>query len=160
MERETVLQRAWLGFFATAKGRQVAGTVTFLHNLDGIKLSENSAIAAIRLFAKKLDRRRFGNKAKPSRGGLRGIFAAVREGDCTEVGTHLNYHLLIGVPDRFSVPEWAKICDECWQEIRRAGYQNRFKEKRDPGWDKYMLKLYTKRNFDDCVDVPSLWLTK
>lgn len=160
MQGKTKLQRAWIDFFATAKGRQLAGTVTFRNQLDGIKLTENSAIEAIRLFAKKLDRRRFGNKAKQSRGGLRGIFAAVQEGDCTGVGTHLHYHLLIGVPDRFSVVEWAAICDECWREIRRAGYQNRFEEKRGVGWDEYMLKLHTKRNFDDSVDIPSLCLTE
>lgn len=158
METKTKLQIAYEDWFGTAKGSHVAASLTFRQELNGRRLSEIAASSALYVFARKLNRYAFGNKTKKSRGGLRLTFAAVREGDCTGVGKHLHYHAMIGVPDRFSVQEWAKKCDESWSEVRRAGCQNRFEEVVDGGWITYILKRYTKRNFDECVDLNTLFL--
>jgi hypothetical protein len=157
--KKKLVLNEWARWINTMPGDQLAVTLTFLSRYNGEYLTDAIGRDTINLFAMRLNQIAYGRQSRP-RGGKPGRktgFVAVKEGSTVASSDHhLHYHLIIATPPGHTHESWADICEREWHALNWGSKkQNRFITQRDKRWTGYILKMRTKIDETDCVDLDS-----
>lgn len=159
MYNDAELQKAYATLFDFGDIPTVALTLTFKPNLGKKKLSKKIAEAAIRHYLRRLNRMRGNGRKRAAKMPLQTL--VVLERTIGSDREHLHYHLQVEVPPTYVPKEFADHCLLVWSKLRWGGLEEACVAKinADSGWTDYCLKLRTKQDYNDSIDVMNSYIS-
>lgn len=128
-------------------------TLTFNRKKGKRAFCAHEATRTLRHFQRVMNRKAFGNRSKPERGGRELFFWNAREGSDARdwAGPRLHYHVLIEQPPHVTAECWVAVMREAWTALEWGSTSPAFHAQ--PVFDNdgalaYMAKLHSKTDQD------------